>query len=139
MRKQEWPIILDEKIEEFKDAPFVWGVSDCLQFPGRVAEAMLNYNPYEKAQANLYQYDSEESALKMLSDHFSGKMGNVFGRIFKEINPKFSGRGDIAIVEVKGVEICGVIDSSGRNVACKSIDGILFVPVSKIKEAWRVE
>lgn len=139
MRKQEWPAILDQKIEEFKIAPFVWGECDCLQFVGIVAGCMVDYDLHAKAKYWDYRYSSEEGALKMLADHFDGQMGNVFGTVFEEINPKMAGRGDIAVIEVLGKEICGVIDSSGRNVACKSVEGVLFAPVSKIRKAWRVD
>lgn len=139
MRKQNWPLILTDKIEEFKNVPFVWGWSDCLHFAGLVAAAMLDYDPFLKGNAELYKYQSEEEAKKMLDDHFGGSMGNVFSSVFPEIGIRQAGRGDIAIVNLKEVEICGVIDSSGRAVACKSNDGILFVPSSKIVRAWRVE
>lgn len=137
MRKQNWNAILTDKIEEYKSIPFVWGVSDCLQFSGQVAAAMLDYDPYEKVGS--YHYDSEEAAGQMLQDHFDGDMGNVFSTAFEEIRPRMAGRGDIAIVEFKDTEICGVIDSSGRLVACKSVDGLLFVPMIYIQRAWRVE
>lgn len=139
MRKQNWPIILNEKIEEAKAAPFVWGVCDCLQFAGNVAAAMLDYDPHAKAEADLYKYDSEIGAYKMLAKHFDSKMGNVFGKVFEEISPAFAGRGDLAIVMFEGREVCGVVDSSGRHVACKALEGILFMPIKSAIAAWRVE
>lgn len=139
MRKQNWPIILNEKIEEWKDVPFVWGWSDCLHFAGSVAAAMLDYDPHEKIGAEKYIYESEAGAIEMLNKHFGGKMGNVFNRLFAEVRPKKAGRGDIAIVDFLGKEICGIIDSTGRAVAVKSNDGILFIPVNRIKQAWRVD
>lgn len=139
MRKQDWPMILSEQIEAYKGLPFVWGVSDCLQFAGRVAGAMLDYDPHEKAEAHLYAYDSEAGAAKMIAKKFKGDMGNVFGKVFPEIAPALAGRGDIVIVDVDGRDTCGIVDSSGRRVACKAKEGVLFAPISKITRAWRVE
>lgn len=139
MRKQNWPMILTEKIEQFKTHPFVWGETDCLHFACRVASAMLDYDLYETAKASSFLYDTEEGAALMLEEHFNKDMGNVFSSLFDEVSPKLAQRGDVAICEFNGKEICGVIDSSGRSVACKSKDGILFLPISRVARAWRVE
>lgn len=139
MRKQEWPKILDQKIEEGKSAPFVWGQCDCLLFAGNTAAAMVDYDLHAKAESDLFKYESEIGAYKMLAKHFDGKMGNVFGKVFEEIPVPMAGRGDLAIVMFEGKEVCGVIDSSGRRVACKALEGVLFVPIADAIKAWRVD
>ncbi len=139
MRKENWAQILSEKIEKEISTPFAWGVSDCLQFPSNVAAAMLDYDVKAKAQAHLYQYDSEEGARKIINESFNGDMGNVFDLVFNRINLKSAGRGDIVLVNFNDVIACGIIDSTGRRAAVKSEAGILFAPSKSWSHAWRVE
>lgn len=139
MRKENWPKILEQKIQEEVSIPFVWGVSDCLQFPGNVAAAMLDYDVKAKAQAGLYIYDTEGGAKEIIDTVFNGDMGEVFDLVFKRIGINFAGRGDIVLVKFNGVIACGVIDSSGSRAAVKSESGVLFVPSKFWTHAWRVE
>lgn len=138
MRKQNWPVILNDKIEEYKNAPFEWGKVDCLRFAGLISIDILENDPYGTMSED-FAYTTEEEAKGLLDTHFGGKMANVFGKVFEEVPPKMAGRGDIAVVDVNGVEICGVIDGTGRRVACKAVDGLLFISVKHIVKAWRVD
>ena len=139
MRKENWPVILEEKIKEEIDAPFEWGQADCLQFPAFIAAALLDYDVLQKAQAHLFQYDSEESAKRVLKEHFNDDMGGCFDLVFERIPVSKAGRGDIVIIERGTIKACGIVDSTGRKAACKSEIGILFVPLSNAIAAWRVE
>lgn len=139
MRKENWPMLLNEKIEEFKSTPFIWGESDCLHFACRAAASMLDYDLYEKAEASTFIYDTEEGAALMLEEHFEKDMANVFSSLFDSVPVKLAQRGDIAICDFQGKLICGIFDTSGRTIACKSMEGVLFLPASKAVKAWRVE
>lgn len=139
MKKQNWPVILSDAIEEWKEKPFVWGASDCVLFTLAIAAAMVDYDLLTKVGFYAHPYNSEESAAEVLAQNYGGTMDGVFSTVFEEKNPKLAGRGDIVIAELDGVGHCGIVDSSGRFAACKAKDGILFVPMSKAVKAWGVE
>lgn len=139
MRKQNWPIILSNTIEAWKEKPFAWGESDCLRFPFAAAAAMLDYDVYEKIGVEKYPYDSEAGAKAILDQHFGGDVANFISTVFEEKNPRLAGRGDIVTVLHGGVIFCGVVDSSGRFAAVKAEKGILFVPLTQSVKAWGVE
>ena len=139
MRKENWPIILEEKIKEEIDVPFKWGQSDCMTFPARVAAAMLDYDLMEKAQLAIIQYDSEEGAKEVLREWFGKDMAGVIDLVFNRVPVLMAGRGDIVLLKRNDIESCGIVDSTGRRAACKSEGGILFVPLSFAVYAWRVE
>lgn len=139
MRKENWPSILEQKILEDIETPFKWGESDCVLFPAKIAAAILDYDVFKKVEASLFQYDSEEEAAELIREWFAGDMGGIFDMAFERIPVKMAGRGDLVIIRLNEIESCGIIDGSGRRAACKSKNGILFVPLSKAISAWRVE
>ena len=140
MRKQEWPKELVDVLEEYKAVAFEWGVSDCLQFSIRCAARLVDYDLVTKMNAD-GRYSTEAQAYEFLASLYGGDMGNIFDGFFnRHITTSFAGRGDIGIAELNGEKICGVVDSSGRWLACKGLNsGVYFLPLKLLVAAWRVE
>ena len=94
----------------------------------------------DEAPAALYrgQYDDETGAretLRMLSGGgLRAAWTKALGLAMNNI--RFAKRGDVALVEVGGVEAAGVV--VGSRVACATEGGFMLVPASRIVAAWSV-
>lgn len=139
MRKENWPKYLEQTINEWKEKPFVWGKTDCLQFAVHCAASILDYdlflkdNPYDR-------YSTQEESDEILLREYGGSVSGVFGSLFKKRQyNKEAQRGDIVICDWQDNTLCGVIDLSGHRVAVKSENGILYIPVRYVVSAWSVE
>lgn len=138
MRKQDWEKRLAMYLHSEKETPFVWGQNDCITFSAKAAIAMLEDGQKRLDELNAYNLDSEETAQTIIAEH--GSMEAIFDRHFKRrVNKALMKRGDICMVEFNGVKAAGVLDTTGRKVACKTVAGLIFVPVSKITNIWDIE
>jgi len=134
MRKENWPSILVAAIDEQKSEKFEWGKSDCLQFASRVAAQLIDHDILSEADN---RYTDETGAYALLSE--MGGYDGVFGKYFKQREaPRFACRGDIVTVSFNDQNICGIVDASGRMVACKGERGVFYLPFKYITRAWEV-
>jgi hypothetical protein len=65
VRVANWPVVLAEKIEEWRQRPFAWGTSDCWQMAGEIALALTG----EDYRMRFPAYATEEEANAILAAH----------------------------------------------------------------------
>lgn len=135
MRLEGWEKRLNDTIESARDKPFVWGTHDCALFAAECVQAVTGR---DYAAPFFGQYDSVAGASALLDSH-GGLEGIVAAAGFAEIPPAFATRGDLALVENDGRELLGVLELSGRFVAAPGAEGLLLLPLSQARKAWRVE
>ena len=139
MRIEGWQKELKEGIEEYKEIPFEWGRSDCIQFAGRVAARLLDYDLLTVANAD-DRYSTEEEAESIIINEYGGNIEAVLDELFtRRENEKYAQAGDLVSFEMGGKTAIGIIDNSGRYIAAKTIGGLVFLPFKSIKTAWEVK
>lgn len=139
MRKQNWPIILEQMIDEWKEKPFAWGSADCLHFAMLTAQSLIERDVVSQfAERN--SYSTEDEGRNKLNEFFSGDYANIFNEVFSFVGTfRKAQRGDLAIVEINDQKVCAIIDNTGRHAVCKTLDGLIFIPARLAMQVWRVE
>lgn len=138
LRKQDWEKRLADYIDNQRNMPFVWGKNDCVIFAGKAANEILERNYTKDLKKYVGKY-TDKTHKKALSD-FGDTVESVFDAYFTRYeNKAFAKRGDIVTVLFKGERACGVIDTGGRSVVCKTYNGLRHIPVSFIDTAWNIE
>ena len=137
MRKQNWQSLLSGYLESQADKPFKWGSNDCVLFAAKGANKILTVNLIP-AMKSYGKYNQKEAA-KIIANH-KKSIAHIFDKHFvRRENNNLAMRGDIALVNLDGMEAAGLVDLSGRRVACKGPKGVSFVPVSQIIACWNIE
>ncbi len=138
MRKQNWPELLKNGIESWKEIPFQWGTADCVQFAYRVAAEYVDYDLPERLGA--VDFTDEYDAQKYFMREYGGKLENIFDRALKRRpSALHAQQGDIVIAQNENQDISGIVAPGGRFVAVKAKKGLFYLPFSAVKTAWAVE
>lgn len=135
IRREDWPSRLAAAIEDARDKPFRWGLHDCGLFAGTCVQAMTDVDPVAEFRG---QYDDEDGARATMLAIAGGGLRAVWSRALGPAmnNVRMARRGDVALVEVAGIEVTGVV--AGSRVACLTEAGVAMVPAHRIVAAWRV-
>lgn len=127
------PLIL-QIYREARAEPFVWGGADCLDFAGRVAQAITGRNPANHLKGT---YNSPLSARRVMKENGWETMGDVAASLYEEIPVADARAGDWAeILNGDGSETIGVF--SGSMIGAKTELGVGQVPRSRARRAFRV-
>jgi hypothetical protein len=136
MRKQDWEKRLAAYLDHERNTPFVWGHNDCMAFSAKAAILILERDV--SSQLKDYSATDEKTANDVIEKY--GSIGAIFDRHYKRrVNWKSIKRGDICTVDFYGTIAAGVLDTTGRKIACKTLAGLVFVPISKITAVWDIE
>lgn len=128
-RKRNWERALAEYIADRQSRPFVWGDHDCCQFAaGWILECT------GKA-VDMPNYSTAIGAARKIADEGSLLLA-VKNRLGNVAHPNFCQRGDVAMIEVEGRQVMGVITYGG--VVVPSETGLVCFDRSSIIAAWRV-
>ncbi len=139
MRKENWPELLAQGIEDWKAAQFYWGQADCVHFAVMVAAAYLE-SDLVAALGGVRKFASETEAQEYFVSFFGGKIENIFDpALSRRASPEFAQQGDIVMVENEGRDAAGILAPGGRLVACKAKTGFIYLPASAVKIAWVTE
>lgn len=138
MRIDNWPRILGDAIKEIGAEPFQWGKTDCIQFAGRCAARILDYDLLTLANAD-GRYSSEDAAMHVINDEYGGDIESIMDDVFhRRENERFAQAGDIVSLVINDNIVFGIVEPSGRYVAVKTKDGVTMAPHKLIKTAWEV-
>ena len=120
-------------IEIKRQAPFAWGVCDCVLFVCDWCEVITGVNPAEGAHG---EYDSELSAYKYLKKQYGNDPAKYIDKHFERVDPNFAQIGDICLCDLDGKDTFGICGKGGF-VFFKS-DTLIARKIEK-KIIWRVE
>lgn len=135
-RREDWSSRLQAVISAAETRPFTWGTFDCVQWAGLCVEACTGKNPVAEWAGRC---TTQVGAYRILNKYFGGSLQEGWTQILGEpIATAFAGRGDVCLVQIDDQPACGVVDLSGERIACLSLDGLEFVPLSAAVAAWRV-
>lgn len=151
-RFETWEQDLAEFLETAANRPFAWGAHDCCLFVSEAIRIMTGTDiaEIEHLRGN---YHDERGAYRVLSRAVFGKGRQIRVGHFREAmerlaeefgfppwsHPALAQRGDVALVEdILGRIAPGIVDLTGRWVACLGPEGLLRLPLDRILIAWKI-
>ena len=130
-RREDWPARLARYVDAHRDTPFGWGSFDCVLFAAGWVREATGADP----TAGLVWTD-ERSAQRVIKS-VGGLRAGVESRLGDPVSAALAWRGDVVLHEMSrrpGLGVC-----VGAEVAAPSEDdGLMFVPMSAARMAWRV-
>lgn len=135
-RREDWPARLQAQLASAEARPFVWGEHDCCQWVGACIEACTGANPVAEWAGRC---TTDAGAYRILAKHFGGSLESGWTKLLgAPVVPLTAMRGDVCLVQIDDQPACGVVDLSGERIACLSLDGLEYVPLTAAVAAWRV-
>ncbi len=124
------------------NAKFQWGVLDCSLFAADAIQAITGTDIADDFRG---KYTDEASAFALIKTITGGATvadaaaycGRKHG-LTAWTYPLQAQRGDLVAVNNAGTLIAGVVDMTGKLVACLGESGILRLSIMQIKQAWHV-
>lgn len=131
-RRDNWPSLLAQFIEQRREEPFAWGVNDCCTFAADWVEVCAGVD-YAKAWRG--RYVSGLGAARFL-DEAGGVEALVDALGLQRIELQLAGRGDIVAQETGRGMTLGIC--LGVTTAFVAKTGLVFGPIANVKTAWRI-
>ncbi|KQZ81869.1 hypothetical protein ASD64_08910 [Mesorhizobium sp. Root157] len=133
-RVVDWERRLKAAIQKHQGLPSQYGVSDCYLIADDAVEAVTGKTMFGLAAR---RYSTPVGAAKQLRKRGFETVEDAFAARFAAIPPTLAQRGDIGVIERNG-EICGGVFTA-IGFAIRDDKRVLFLPVSAVKAAFRVE
>jgi hypothetical protein len=132
VRRQDWPLRLEEEIEKARSRKFSWGTHDCALWTAGVVAAITGV---DYASAWRGQYTSEFGALKAIAKNGYEGLDEVVTKALGEpVNTLTAQRGDVVLFD-GALGVC-----TGSSAAFVTVDdGLTFVPIKQCSMAWSVK
>jgi hypothetical protein len=93
-RVANWPLVLNQKVNEWRLRPFAWGTSDCCQWVAEVVTAITGEDYRDLFPA----YETQEDAEQILAQ--SGGIAGILASALGEPKPvAWAKRGDIVMAD----------------------------------------
>lgn len=120
-------------LEQQSRKPFVWGVSDCIQFAGGMVEQMTGHNPADK-----YRYSSEREALQIIAQ--AGGLASLITAEMGEPRPSIAEAvdGDVVLTKFRDTgDIVGIAQPSRKVMWLRLLaGGVVPVPFEQALKVW---
>jgi hypothetical protein len=130
-RRDNWPNLLAQFIEQRREQPFAWGVNDCCTF---AADWVQLCTGVDYAQAWRGRYASGLGAVRVL-DEAGGVVALVDSLGLKRVPPQQAGRGDIVAQEAGHGITLGICLGATTVYVAKS--GLIFGSLQSVESAWK--
>jgi hypothetical protein len=125
-----------------KNTPYKWGTNDCAMF---AADGILAQTGTDIAADFRGKYTDESGAYTAIKEVCGGSTvedAAVYcaqkAGMTELQHPLMAQRGDLVIVENDRKRIAGLVHINGRDVAVVGDKGLIRVPITNVKRAWRV-
>jgi len=132
-RLADWPARLQDHIEEWRHKKFEWGKADCALFCLYAEKAMCGSSRFDDF---IGKYRSAAGSVKALLKIGAGDLAASVGARLDEISPIKAQRGDVALIDTPDGDALSLV--VGDKVAAMGKDGLVFLPLSAAKQAWKV-
>ena len=132
-RLANWPDLLANHIEEWRHKKFEWGKADCALFCFYAEKAMCGSSRFDDFSG---KYRSAAGSAKALLKIGAGDLAASVGARLQEIEPHKAQRGDVALIDTPDGNALSLV--VGDKVAAMGKDGLVFLPLSAAKQAWKV-
>jgi hypothetical protein len=132
-RLVDWPTRLNDHIEEWRHKKFEWGKADCALFCLYAEKAICGSSRFDDF---IGKYCSAAGSAKALLKIGAGDLATSVGARLTEIEPYKAQRGDVALIDTPTGDALSLV--IGDKVAAMGQDGLVFLPLSAAKQAWKV-
>ena len=132
-RVVDWPDRLQAHIEEWRHKKFEWGKADCALFCLYAEKAICGSSRFDDF---IGQYRSAAGSVKALLKIGGGDLAASVGARLREIKPSEAQRGDVALIDTPLGDALSLV--VGDKVAAMGKDGLVFLPLTAAKQAWKV-
>jgi len=157
-RFETWEQDLAEFLEASANRPFAWGSHDCCLFVSEAIRIMTGTDIAEIKHWRGNYHDETGAYFTLFKSMRTRKFRTALERLAEEFglvpwsHAALAQRGDVALVQdgaaVAAIaadfgppvlkEALGIVDLSGRWVACLGPEGLTRLPVDRILIAWKV-
>jgi hypothetical protein len=131
-RRDNWPNLLVQFIEQRREQPFAWGSNDCCTFAADWVQ-LCTGEDHAKTWRN--RYSSGLGAARFLEEA-GGVEALVDALGMQRIEPQLAGRGDIVAQETGRGMTLGIC--LGETTAFVAKGGLVFGPILNVETAWRI-
>ena len=132
-RLVDWPSRLNDHIEEWRHKKFQWGKAECALFCLYAEKAICGSSRFDDF---IGKYRSAAGSAKALLRIGGGGLAASVGARLAEIEPSKAQRGDVALIDTPLGDALSLV--VGDKVAAMGKDGLVFLPLSAAKQAWKV-
>jgi hypothetical protein len=132
-RLEDWPLRLNNHIEEWRHKKFEWGKADCALFCLYAEKAICGSSRFDDF---IGKYRSAAGSVKALLKIGGGDLAASVGARLAEIETSKAQRGDVALIDTPAGDALSLV--IGDKVAAMGKDGLVFLPLSAAKKAWKV-
>jgi len=132
-RLVDWPTRLNDHIEEWRHKKFEWGKADCALFCLYAEKAICGASRFDDF---IGKYRSAAGSAKALLKIGAGDLAASVGARLREIKVLEAQRGDVALIDTPDGDALSLV--VGDKVAAMGKDGLVFLPLSAAKKAWKV-
>jgi hypothetical protein len=137
-RRDNWPNLLAQFIEQRREQPFAWGSNDCCLFGADWIQLCTGLDPAAVLRGT---YDSALSGMRVLKNH-GGLIGTIQTHMeplgFNAIAQGLAARGDIAVRDCGNGDTMSIV--IGSKIAYVGQDGLLFADLNDGVETrfWKI-
>ncbi|WP_343314887.1 hypothetical protein AAIB41_15250 [Brucella sp. BE17] len=112
-----------------------WGISDCLMTAADAIKAVTGDDPLSQFRG---KYKTETGAARKMRANGCENVKDVFETYLRlePVNRLAARRGDVGVTIINDEYVAGFICGSG--FAVKQPDGLAFLPVTDIEQAYRI-
>lgn len=129
------PAALAAIIEAHRNTPFAWGVHDCCLWAATAVQAQTGV---DHAEALRGKYHSKRGAVEVIRTVFGGRIENIPTQLgFPRVPIARAQRGWLVSHTFAGRGTSLGVCAGARSVFAGP-DGLVFVPTSNCRKAWRV-
>lgn len=133
-RREDWPALLADYIEQCRHRPFDWGRHDCGTMLADWVGLACGWDPLEAVRG---RYSSALGWERIRRRDGYRDAADVFDRAFAaRTNPNFANRGDGAAIDGPDGPTVGIL--LGANIAVPGPDGLLFATRRDAIAMWSV-
>ena len=133
MRVADWPSVLAAFLKQKQSAEFNWGTNDCCLF---AADAIQAITGIDNAPEFRGKYTTALGSVRALKRYGAGDIKSTFTAKFGEPKGRLSAmRGDIALVNVNGEHIVGVVFG---DIYVLSDSGLATLPLGRAMCIWSI-
>lgn len=145
-RKENWPNLLHDFIHERKTQPFSWKIQNCCFFACDWIRLCTGVDPAKGLRVKGSTVKGAATLLKTMGGVEGIATARCLKHGFPSISVNFAQRGDIVLVDLNSFNnptVNAVEDNSlgivvGTEAAFVGRNGLLFLPVTACRLAWRI-
>lgn len=138
-RRSDWETRFNDVIARNSSRSHRYGQWDCLLFVAEVVKAITGK---DYGRGHRGKYDSALGAAKHLKQHKADSPERYLDNLFPEKPIGFAQRGDVALVELEGQRLPGIVMGDDAAVVGENIEGhegLFRVPRAYWVKAWAIE